>query len=83
MSQRVGSEESRNSVRDRCPVGQSLIEARKGRAKIQSRVLLHPLPEFFQPRKAILHPVARDEARVDGADRRADDPVWLDSCVMA
>src|SRR6516225_1369357 len=60
MSQRIGSEESRNSVRDRCPVGQSLIEAGKGRVNIPDRVLLHPLPEFFELRKAILDSVARD-----------------------
>src|SRR6516165_8103072 len=82
MSQRVGSEESWNSVRDRCPVAQSLIEAGKGRVNIPDRILLHPPPEFFQLRKAILDSVARDEARVDGADRRADDPVWLDSSDM-
>ena len=82
MSQRVGSEESRNSVRDRRPVRQPFIESWKSGTNIPDRILLHPLPEFFQLRQAILHPVARDEARVDGADRRADDPVWLDSSVM-
>jgi len=39
---------------------------------------LHPAPEFLQPVEAILGLIAGDQAGVDGADRRADDPIRLD-----
>src|SRR5262249_57324903 len=43
---------------------------------------LHAPPEFLHARESVFHLVPRDETRVDGADRSADDPVGLDACLM-
>ena len=79
MGQRVGPEEAGNAVGHRRPVGQLFVEARKDVAKTPDRILLHPLPEFAQPRQPVLRRIAGDQAGVDGADRGADDPVRLDA----
>ena len=42
----------------------------------------HPAPEFLQPLQTIFRLVAGDQAGVDGADRRADDPIRLDAGLM-
>jgi hypothetical protein len=51
-------------------------EGRKGAP--QARALDAP-PEFLEPGKTVLDLVAGDEARIDGADRGADQPVRLDA----
>ena len=79
MGQRIGPEETGNSVGHRRPVGQFFVEAGKRVAKIPDRILLHPLPEFLQPRQTVFRRIAGDQAGIDGADRGADDPVRLDA----
>ena len=39
----------------------------------------HAVPEFLQPGQTRCGLIAGDQARVDGADRGADDPVRLDA----
>ena len=79
MRQRVGPEEAGNAVGHGRPIGQLFVEAGKDVAKTPDRVLLHPLPEFPQPRQPVLRRIAGDQAGIDGADRGADDPVRLDA----
>ena len=79
MRQRIGTEEAGNTVGDRRPVGELLVEARKELAEIPDLLLLHALPEFAQARQPVLGLVAGDQAGIDGADRGADDPVRLDA----
>src|SRR4051812_15449491 len=42
------------------------------------RAMAHAIPELLEPIQAVARPVAGDQPRVDGADRRADYPVGLD-----
>ena len=79
MGQCIGPEEAGNPVGHRRPIGQLFVEARKDVAKTPDRVLLHLLPELAQPRQPVLRRVARNQARVDRADRGADDPVRFDA----
>ena len=48
----------------------------------QNSLRRHPAPEFLQPLQTIFGLVAGNEARVDGTDGRADDPVRLDAGLM-
>src|SRR6516162_8538082 len=75
-SQRIGFEESRNTAEQGRPIGRRVGEPWPIR---QAPELLapHPAPEFLQPVEAMLGLVARDQTGVDGADRRADDPIRL------
>jgi len=82
VSERIGPEEASNAVRDGRPVGELLVEARKHLAEIPDRILLHPFPELAQACDPVLDLVAGDQARVDGTDRGADDPVRLDAGLM-
>ena len=82
VSERIGPEEASNAVRDGRPVGELLVEARKHLAEIPDRLLLHPFPKLAQACDPVLDLVAGDQARVDGADRGADDPVRLDAGLM-
>src|SRR6516164_4835424 len=82
MCEWIGSEEAGDPVRDGRPVGQPFIESWEGRADIPDRILLHALPELLEPGQAILDWVSGDEARVDGADRCANDPVGLDASLV-
>src|SRR5260221_4579850 len=80
-SQRLGLEESGNAAHQGRPVRR---RAAKHRPVRQTPELLapHTTPEFLQPVEAILGLVARDQTGVDGADRRADDPIRLDPGFM-
>src|SRR5260370_24465760 len=82
MGERIGPEEPGNSVCYRRPVGQFFVEAGEYLAKAPDRLLLHPLPEFLQARHAVLRRIAGDEARIDGTDRCADNPVRLNSSLV-
>ena len=42
----------------------------------------HPAPEFLEPLQPVLGLVASDQACIDGADRRSDDPIRLDASLM-
>src|ERR687892_2580381 len=42
-------------------------------------LVCHPVPELPEPWQAVRHFIAGDQARIDGADRGADDPVRLDA----
>src|SRR5262249_39488453 len=63
------------------PIGRRVGEPRPIR---QTPELLapHPAPEFLQPVEAMLGLVARDQTGVDGANRRADDPIRLHPRLM-
>ena len=54
-------------------------DAGPGRERPPEGAVLHAPPEFFELRKTVLDLVAGDEARIDGADRGADQPVGLDA----
>src|SRR5215472_15293058 len=43
---------------------------------------LHPVPELVELGEAVLCLIARDDAGVDGTDRRADDPIRFDPRLM-
>jgi hypothetical protein len=43
---------------------------------------LHAAPEFFHLRHAMFNAIAGNEARVDGSDGRADDPIGFDAGLM-
>ena len=82
MSQRIGLEEAGNPLRDRRPDREPFVEAGKGIADVPNRRLLHPLPKFLEPREPLPGFIAGNQARIDGADRGADDPIGLDALLM-
>jgi hypothetical protein len=82
MRQRIGLKETGNSIRYRRPKGQFFIEAGKYPRETPDRALLHPPPEFAQSRQAVVRYVAGNQARINSADRCADDPVRLDPRLM-
>ncbi|MGY2934247.1 hypothetical protein ACVWZ6_003849 [Bradyrhizobium sp. GM6.1] len=79
MRQWIGTEEAGNAVGQGRPIGELFIEAGKRGAQIPDRILLHPFPELLQAQQPLVRRVARNEPRIDGADRGADDPVRLDA----
>ena len=82
MGQRIGLEEAGNPLRDRRPDREPFVEAGKGIADMPNRRLLHSLPKFLQPREPLSGFIAGNQARIDGADRGADDPIGLDALLM-
>src|SRR6516162_8865275 len=74
---RIGFEEAWNAGEQGRPIGRGVGEPRPVR-QTPEFLALHPAPEFLQPVDAMFGLVAGDEASVDGADRRADDPIGLD-----
>jgi len=82
MCKRIGRKEAANAAGDRRPEREPLVKTQKGAAKIPDRIQLHALPEIAQCCKPQLGRIAGNQARCNGADRGADDPVRLDACFM-
>jgi hypothetical protein len=79
--ERIGREESRNSAEHGRPIGRGVGEARP-RKRRPDFLSLHAPPEFLERGQAVRQRVAGDQARIDGADRGADDPVRLDAVLV-
>ncbi len=78
MRQKVWFEESGNTADQDRPIRKSVGKSGREAAKIPSGVRFNSPPEFPELRNSIVAPVARDQTRIDGADRSPDDPVRLD-----
>jgi len=61
------------------PIGQGLARPSPGCRRIPEGLVGHAAPELLEPWQAVRRFVAGDQARIDGADRGADDPVRLDA----
>jgi hypothetical protein len=77
--ERVGHEERGDAADDRGQVGRHVHDAGQESREVVRGVLLDACPERAQPVEPVLPRVAGDQRRVDGADRRADHPVGLDT----
>src|SRR5258705_10066597 len=78
MRQKVWFEESGNTADQDRPIRKSVGKSGREAAKIPSGVRFNSPPEFPELRNSIVAPVARDQTRIDGADRSPDNPVRLD-----
>ena len=59
------------------------LRARVAVLKSWAKGFCNSRPEFGEPRQALVHAIAGDEARIDGADRGADlHPIWLEAGLM-
>ena len=74
-------EKSRDAECHGSKIGQAFPESRH-RTLMPDPVDRHPVPEFAQPRPALLERVAGDDRRVDRADRRPDDPVGFQTALV-
>src|SRR5262245_18242163 len=77
----IGLEKAGNAAKHCCPVVRRVGYTRPARPAPQF-FAAHAPPKLLQPLEAVFGFIASDEARVDGADRGADDPVWLDIRLM-
>src|SRR5262245_6111170 len=75
--QRIGLEEAWNAAEHCRPVVRRVGYARPARPAPQF-LAAHAPPKLLQPLETVLGLIASNKARVDGADRGADDPVRLD-----
>src|SRR5512144_1282597 len=71
----IGLEEAGDAGRERRPGGERVGDAGEGRQRSPQARALDAPPELLEPVKTILDLVAGDDARIDGADRGADQPV--------
>src|SRR6516225_10700249 len=64
------------------PVRPRVRHSRPSRCERPSTRALHPVPELVELGEPVLWLIARDDAGVDGTNRRADDPIRLDPRLM-
>src|SRR5271166_3732432 len=72
-------EKSWNTVSKGRPIRPCFRNSRPGWCERPCVAPLHSPPELVEPGEAILRPVACNDARVDGADRGANDPIRFDT----
>ena len=73
---------ARGDMENKIKVRHRVAKSGPGGKAIPGVIALHTRPEFAYRLQAPLWRVAGDQARIDGADRGADDPIRFDTCLV-
>jgi hypothetical protein len=80
--QGIWFEESRYSSRHCHPIRPGAADTPNTRGDLERRIVYNAVPKCLELRQSVFLFVASDQARVDGADRCADDPIWFNPGFM-